>query len=211
MKKGLKKNKIYSFPRESGKRKIRGAEGKIIEATLIRDLFGSILCLSMQQKIAMAEVLKYPLTPVLLCLSHVDGSVNLNPKSNLLNYIDLQFVTVPPSSIDATIIDAAFFLHFQINPPDTFGGIARSILNQIMRYSGNIIHFIANKWLTPSIKDIEHIERDAVSTTYTISGPSQKRLTDWTMALKNSSFKESLIEFFVKSWKDDSVAPFLPG
>ena len=165
----------------------------------------------MQQKIAMAEVLKYPLTPVLLCLSHVDGSVNLTPKSNLLNYIDLQFVTVPPSSIDATIIDAAFFLQLQINPPDTFGGIARSILNQIMRYSGNIIHFIANKWLTPSIKDIKHIDRDAVSTTYKISGPSQKRPTDWAMALKNSSLKESLIEFFVKSWKDDSLAPFLPG
>ena len=52
----------------------------------------------MQQKIDMAEVLKYPLTPVPLCLSHVDGSVNSTPKSNLLNYIDSQFVTVPPSS-----------------------------------------------------------------------------------------------------------------
>ena len=89
----------------------------------------------------------------------------------------------------------------QINPPDTFGGTAQSILNQIMRYSGNIniIHFVADKWLTPSIKDIEHIDRDALSTTYKISGPSQKRPTNWTVALKNSSFKESLIEFFVKS------------
>ena len=28
------------------------------------------------------------------------------------------------------------------------------------------------------------------------------------VALKNSSFKESFIEFFVNSWKDDSLAPF---
>ena len=35
----IKKKKIHSFARESGKRNIRGAEGKIIEATLIRDLF----------------------------------------------------------------------------------------------------------------------------------------------------------------------------
>ena len=62
----------------------------------MRDFFGWILCLAMQQKIDMNEVLKYPLTPVLLCLTHVSGSVN----------IDLQLVTVP-SSIDATIIDAA--------------------------------------------------------------------------------------------------------
>ena len=43
-------------------------------ATLIRDLFGLMLCLSMQQKIYMAEVLKYLVIPVVLCLSHVDGS-----------------------------------------------------------------------------------------------------------------------------------------
>ena len=63
----------------------------------------------MQQKIDMAEVLKCLLTLVLLCLSHVDGSVNSTPKSNLLSYINSQFVAVPPSSIDTTIIDAAFF------------------------------------------------------------------------------------------------------
>ena len=71
--KRIKKNKIHSFAAESGKRKIRGAEGKIIEATFVRYLFGSILCLSMQQKIDRAEVLKYQITPVPLCLSHVDG------------------------------------------------------------------------------------------------------------------------------------------
>ena len=86
---------------------------------MIGDLFDSVLCMSVQQKIGMAEVLRYPLTPASLCLSHVDGSVNSTPKSNLLNYIDLQFVAVPPSSIDGTIIYADFFLRLQINPPDT--------------------------------------------------------------------------------------------
>ena len=40
----LKKNKIHSFATELGKQKTRGAEGKNIEATLKRDLVGSILC-----------------------------------------------------------------------------------------------------------------------------------------------------------------------
>ena len=92
----IKNNKIYSFVTDSGKQNVWEAEGKIIEAILIIDLFGSILCFSMQQKIDMVEVLKYLLTPVPLCLSHVDGSVNSTPKSNLLNYIHSQFVTVPP-------------------------------------------------------------------------------------------------------------------
>ena len=63
----------------------------------------------MQRKIDMAEVLKSSLTPVPLCLSDVNASVNSTPKSYLLNYIDSQIVTVPPSSIDVTVIDAAFF------------------------------------------------------------------------------------------------------
>ena len=79
---------MYNFATESGKRKIRGTEGTINEATLIRDFFGSI------------EVLKYSFTSVPLCLSHVDGSVNSNPKSNFLNYVDLQLVSIPQSSID---------------------------------------------------------------------------------------------------------------
>ena len=62
-----------------------------------------------------------------------------------------------------------------------------------MGYSGNVIHFVADNWLTPSVKDIEHVDWDAVSTTYKISKTSQKRPTDWTVTLKNSSFKESLI------------------
>ena len=33
-----------------------------------------------------------------------------------------------------------------------------------MGLSGNVIHFVADKWLTPSIKDIEHIDQVVVST-----------------------------------------------
>ena len=157
---------------------LRGSEGKIIGATMIRDLFGSILYLSMQQKIDITQVLKYPLTPVLLCLSQVNGAINSTPKSNLLNYIDSQFVTVPPS-IDGTIIDAAFFLRLQINPPDTFRGIAGSILNHIMRYIENVFSFVADIWLTPSFRDAEHIDRDAALITYKIRGtPKKNQLTE---------------------------------
>ena len=72
-----------------------------------------------------------------------------------------------------------------------------------MGYSGNVIHFVADKWLTPSIKDIEHIDRDAVSATYKISGSSQKRPAGWTVALKNSSF--------IISWKSWFSSTYFNG
>ena len=69
-----------------------------------------------------------------------------------------------------------------------------------MGHSGNaVIQFVADKWLIMSIKDIELIDRDAVSTTHKISGLSPKRPTDLAVVLKKSTFKESLIEFLVKS------------
>ena len=87
----------------------------------------------------MAEVSKYPVSPVLLCLRHVSGSVNSTSISSLLNYyIDSQFVTVTLSSINATIIEVVFILHLQMNPTDAFGGITRSILNQIMGCSDSL-------------------------------------------------------------------------
>ena len=73
----IKNDKIYSFATQSGKRKIGVAEGEIIEAPLVKDLFGLILCLSVQQKINIAEFLKCPFTSALLCLIHIDGSVSL--------------------------------------------------------------------------------------------------------------------------------------
>ena len=137
---------------------IQGAKWKIIEATFLRVFFCSTLHFSMQQEIDMVKVLKYSFTHFPFCLSHVHGSVNSTPKSSFLNYIDSQFVAVPPLSINTTIIDAAFFLHLQINLPDAFGGIARSILKQIMGYSENVIHFVADKLKNLSIKDIEHVD-----------------------------------------------------
>ena len=47
LKKGLKKKKKSTVLQQSQGR-FEGTEGKIIEATLARDLFDSILCLSMQ-------------------------------------------------------------------------------------------------------------------------------------------------------------------
>ena len=69
--------------------------------------------------------------------------------------------------------------------------------------------FQINGWL-PQL-NIEYIDRDALSTTRKISGPSQKRSSDWIVALKNSSFKKLLIEFLVKSLKDDSLVAFFSG
>ena len=48
----------------------------------MRDVFGSILFLSLKQRIGMGVVLKYPLTQVLLYFANVDESMKKHPKQN---------------------------------------------------------------------------------------------------------------------------------
>ena len=69
----IQQEKVYTFASEVGKRKLQGSDGKVVAACLVRDLFGSILYHSLKQEIDMAEVLKYPLTPVPLSLSTVQN------------------------------------------------------------------------------------------------------------------------------------------
>jgi len=180
----------------------------VVAACLVRDLFGSILYHSLQQQVDMAEVLKYPLTLVPLSLSHVDGTMQKTPKAEVIKYLESQFPTTSPTSINTTIIDASFFLHLQMNSalPSSFGAVARFLLQRILSAHGDAIHFVTDKWLSPSIKDCERDSRASTSVSYQIIGPAQKRPSNWISALKNASFKKSLIEFLVNRWEDDGLA-----
>ena len=86
--------------------------------------------------------------------------------------LESEVTATPTLPINTTIIDALFVLHLQTSSslPSSFGAIAHTLLQKVMYAEGDVIHFVTDKWLTPSIKD-------------------------WNQALKNNHFKESLIEF----------------
>ena len=50
-----------------------------MEGNMERDLFGSILFVTLQPKIDMGETLRFPLTSTTLCLVHIDGSMQKTP------------------------------------------------------------------------------------------------------------------------------------
>ena len=77
--KPIQKQKIISFTTEIGKQKITASNRKVLSACLMRNLLGSILYISLQRKVDMAQELKYPLTLVPLSLSHVDGTMLSTP------------------------------------------------------------------------------------------------------------------------------------
>ena len=92
---------------------------------MVRDIFGSVLRLSLENSIDMAEVLRHPLISVPLSLSHVDGNMLKTPKSALMIHLESKVKSTQPTSINITIIHAVFFMQLQVNLPDTFVGIAK--------------------------------------------------------------------------------------
>lgn len=204
----IQNQRLQTFATESGKKKLKAVDGKLIEACLIRDIFGSLLCYAVDNRIDISEVLKYPLSPVPLSICHVDGSMHKSQKSTLMKHLESKIKSDPPNTVDATIVDGVFFLHIHQNLPNTYGGVARYLLGRLMELEGREIHFVSDKWVEPSIKGDERQSRVMSSTAeiYTLRGASQKRPAKWLPALKSTSFKQCLIKFLVDYWADDSFA-----
>ena len=155
--KSIKHQTIYSFATEAGTKNIKVGDGKIISACLVRELFGSILFLSLERKVDMAELLSYPLTQVPLSLSHVDGTMLKTKKSTLTSALEMKVKTRPPDIVNETVIHGSFFLCLQYNLPSTFGQVAKAMLSNIMKAKGNVIHFIFDKWIIPLSKIVKEM------------------------------------------------------
>ena len=201
----IDRRKLYTFQTECGRKKISNKGGKVVAAFMVRDIFGSVLRLFLENSIDIAEVLRHPLISVPSSLSHVDWNMLKSPASALMIHLESKVKSAPPASINITIIDAMLFKQLQVNLPDTFGEIAKYLLKSPMNHDYQEIHFVIDKWVSPSIKDCECDQRGSSSMTYRISRVGQKRPGNWLQALRNSSFKKSLIEFLVKVWSDDSL------
>ena len=111
--------------------------------------------------------------------------------------------------VDVTTIDAMFFLDLSKDLPASFGGLSRFLLVQVCAEKGNIIHFVFDKVITPSIKDCERDERAGSgnrAAVYQIIGPGQKRQGNWNDNLRNNHFKTVLNEFLVSNWGRDEFS-----
>lgn len=111
----------------------------------------------MENSLDMAQILQYPLTPVLLSLNHIDRTMLKSPKSALVKHLESKVNSIPPTSISVTVIDA--------NLPDTFGGIAKYLLRSLMNHDCQEVHFFTDKWASSYIVDRERDQRGSGSMT----------------------------------------------
>ena len=115
--------KVNTFASDGAKYKKSRADGKVIKLKMERDLMGRLLCIALENKVDMAEILSYPLTPVPLCFSHLDGSMKKTNKAVLFNELEKKVRSCPPRRIDCTLIDGMFYFHLLGDLPLSFGNI----------------------------------------------------------------------------------------
>ena len=184
----------HTFATEGGKKKVLGTDGEIVTACLLRDLFGSILYLSLQRKVDMQEVLRYSLTPLLMPYWWKHAKVT---KINVAEISNCR----PFTNINRCYNNWCNVLHLHNDLPVTFGGVTRCIISRIIDAEGEVVHFVSDKYMTPTIKDrLEHP-----------LAILQDLLKKGQVALRNSKLKESLIMFLLESWMDDDNTQLFRG
>ncbi|EFX79054.1 hypothetical protein DAPPUDRAFT_245429 [Daphnia pulex] len=190
----IRRQRLQTFASEGVRIKKTRTDGKVQELTMERDLFGRILVIALEEKVDIRNVLEYPLTPVPLCFSHLDGHMNKTNKAKTFKILEDRVKHQPPTNIDVVIIDGFFFLHLCPDLPSSFGKSSRHILQRVCAFRAKTIHLIFDRVTSPSIKDMEQDKRTDSDrdVPFKIAGDNQLRPTDFIKALRNNNFKREL-------------------
>ena len=199
----LKKRKIKNFASDTSKTKLRTKDQTIKEVRCTRDLFGRLLYLGVTQNLDLKSILSHPLTPVPFSLCHITGAMNKTEKSALMRTIEERTpINKEPLDKNTYIIDTMFFLQTLPELPPTFGGIAKVVLQHACSFSQDV-HIVSDTYRDgPSIKKYERDERGNYSMSYIITGPSQRRPSNFSAALLSASFQKALLVFLKNEWTD---------
>lgn len=209
--KSIKRNVISNFASDCAKRTIKN-KSKDNQALLKmeRDIFGRLLAIAIEHKVDIENCLSYPLAPVPPALFHCTGHMYKTDKSTLSKHLKSKIEVSNPGHIDVEIIDGFYYLYsIGSTLPQSFGKVAEAILIKLCSTNSQEIHIIFDRYLTPSIKDCERLNRAEIDIPYTISGPLQPRPKDFLASLKNYRFKEALVKFLADHWSDNSFAAIL--
>ena len=99
-----------------------------------------------------------------------------------MHHLEAKTVHTVPTAFSATVVDAMFLLHTQVDIPPTYGGIGEWLLHHLCGMSERV-DFVTDSYQSPPIRDMECDRRGACEAGYSIKGPQQKRPTECQKAL----------------------------
>lgn len=166
----IKKEKLTTFRDECAKNH-RSTNNKVATLKCTRDLMGRLAIIAARRKLDLKFVFQYPLTPVPLSMFSSDGLMAKTNKAALLKELEKRAKKSHPKTVDACIIDSNYLLHMlPPNLPSTYGGVAKTILQQAVALSRKRIDILFDTYSKPSIKDCERMRRGTEPRDYIITG-----------------------------------------
>ena len=216
--KRVKKVKVENFAADNVKGKGKQTKKTAVESA--RDGFGNILArIGTEENIGinLRDIMSYPITDVPLSLAHTDGTPTKTEKATLTRLLEAKLPTDTqiPSEFGIVVFDGGLVLH-EVLPhhnQSTYGAIVRDIISKVTRGEQQFVHLLLDKYVQPSIKDVERVNRgaDKKDQEFLINSPDQKQRQKGTDLLKNGSFKEELASFLMTEVTKEYYAPMISG
>ncbi len=142
----------------------------------------------------------------------MDGTRHTTTKSSIMQKLEIRVQREVPQKIDVTAVDAVFILKRQVDLPDTFGDLSRTILRRIL--VSKRVDFVCDMYDDyPYIKDVERAQCGSIVSDiqYNISGPEQKRPKDFQAKLQLPNFKRTILNFLAHDWQRANHTDILEG
>ena len=183
------------------------------------DLFIRLVIVSRSRSLDLRQLLSYSLTPIPASISTVDGLNVKTTKANLMHAMEddvpgCRVNSVPPES--ALLFDGMALIQGTRDGSGTFLQYADRILVKAVRQCTSMrctrMDFVTDRYPETSIKDCEHIRREASSAQRTeITRGDQKLPKQLTKFLSNGKNKENLVDFLLVAWSrpDAKIPPSL--
>ena len=213
--KPVKRVKVQNFA-AANKQKKPTREKKVLGAAEgARDAFAYLLS---KADIDLHDVLCYPVTEIPLSLAHADGTPAKTPKANLTKLLEKRQTSSLAETrepiTDATLLDGGLVLHEVLisHNTSTYGKIVSDIIMKVCSSGGKSAHLLMDKYVEPSIKDTERLNRGATQTesnSVIITGAEQQQHRKGTDLLKDGAFKEALAEFILDEVQKEYYAPII--
>lgn len=211
--KAIKRSKVSTFRSDVPKRKMK-ILGKHHNVLNQRNLFGTLLGISLKIKIDMKRVATYPMVESLPTFTTPDGKIYSTDKSKLISAIEEKVkLTSVNYNFNVEIIDGSQVLRQLKNVPVRIGDISDLVLKTVTRQPNvSEIHVIFDRYPTPpTLKDYQHTLRNNTYERYTIRDGTQVRSRAFSVELNNPNFKEALSNFFVEDWKNPTYLKYFIG
>ena len=193
--------------------KVKTANNKIVEYRQQGNVAMQLLVRSQspELQINLADLLKFPLTPVPFSIGTADGCFAKTDKSKGLKYLLEKTDSVNVAPQDSTVLlieDGNALFHSIKEIPGNFRQISEKLFN--MTSNKVDVIFSTDMYKEDSVKAMERNRRGS-SEKLLLQGENTKKPADWKNFLTNEDNKKQLVQVLLKAWDNDAYAKKLQG